>query len=67
MSGVVLATAGYDHTIRFWDAASGTCNRTVKYQDSVSYLYIFFYVGGLSETYDGIEFVASELLANHTR
>jgi hypothetical protein len=35
MAGVVLATAGYDHTIRFWEAASGTCNRTVKYPDSV--------------------------------
>lgn len=35
MTGVVLATAGYDHTIRFWEAASGTCNRTVKYSDSV--------------------------------
>ncbi|KAJ0412397.1 hypothetical protein ATCC90586_005417 [Pythium insidiosum] len=34
MAAVVLATAGYDHTIRFWDAASGTCNRTVKYADS---------------------------------
>ncbi|CEG47596.1 G-protein beta subunit-like protein (contains WD40 repeats) [Plasmopara halstedii] len=34
MAGVVLATAGYDHTIRFWEAASGTCNRTVKYPDS---------------------------------
>ncbi|TMW55293.1 hypothetical protein Poli38472_013184 [Pythium oligandrum] len=34
MAGVVLATAGYDHTIRFWEAASGTCNRTVKYADS---------------------------------
>ncbi|CCI45647.1 hypothetical protein ABG067_007680 [Albugo candida] len=34
MTGVVLATAGYDHTIRFWEAASGTCNRTVKYSDS---------------------------------
>ncbi|KAF0698003.1 Aste57867_11334 [Aphanomyces stellatus] len=34
MSGVVLATAGYDHTIRFWEAASGTCTRTVKYPDS---------------------------------
>lgn len=37
MAGVVLATAGYDHTIRFWEAASGTCNRTVKYPDSVGH------------------------------
>ncbi len=50
MAGVVLATAGYDHTIRFWEAASGTCNRTVKYADSVgiliptSSLYFHLYV-----------------------
>jgi target of rapamycin complex subunit LST8 len=40
MAGVVLATAGYDHTIRFWEAASGTCNRTVKYADSVRLGYV---------------------------
>jgi target of rapamycin complex subunit LST8 len=27
MSKVVLATAGYDHTIRFWEATSGVCYR----------------------------------------
>eukprot|EP00842_Homolaphlyctis_polyrhiza_P000552 jgi/Hompol1/1498/HPOL_000619-RA len=29
---VVLATAGYDHTIRFWEALSGTCLRTIQLQ-----------------------------------
>ena len=31
---VVLATAGYDHTIRFWEATSGLCYRTLQYADS---------------------------------
>jgi hypothetical protein len=31
---VVLATAGYDHTIRFWEATSGICYRTLQYPDS---------------------------------
>ena len=31
---VILATAGYDHTIRFWQAHSGTCMRTVQHPDS---------------------------------
>ena len=31
---VVLATAGYDHTLRFWEATSGICYRTLPYQDS---------------------------------
>eukprot|EP00118_Oscarella_pearsei_P000733 m.5676 g.5676 ORF g.5676 m.5676 type:complete len:316 (+) comp13768_c0_seq1:27-974(+) len=31
---VLLATAGYDHTIRFWQAHSGICVKTVQHQDS---------------------------------
>lgn len=31
---VVLATAGYDHKIRFWNAPSGACERIIKYPDS---------------------------------
>ena len=33
-SEVVLATAGFDHTIRFWEALSGICLRTIQYPDS---------------------------------
>ncbi|KAK9810741.1 hypothetical protein WJX73_004286 [Symbiochloris irregularis] len=33
-SQVVLATAGYDHTIRFWEATTGICYRTLQYSDS---------------------------------
>lgn len=39
---VILATAGYDHTIRFWEATSGRCYRTLQYPDSVS-LYLMHY------------------------
>ncbi|MCO5583302.1 hypothetical protein L7F22_037212 [Adiantum nelumboides] len=31
---VVLVTAGYDHTIRFWEAWSGICSRTIQHADS---------------------------------
>lgn len=31
---VILATAGYDHTIRFWEPKSGRCYRTLQYPDS---------------------------------
>jgi target of rapamycin complex subunit LST8 len=31
---VILATAGYDHKIRFWEAPSGICSRILKYPDS---------------------------------
>eukprot|EP00727_Mastigamoeba_balamuthi_P007788 m51a1_g363 putative lst8p (309) ;mRNA; r:599797-600845 len=31
---VVLATAGYDHTIRFWEAPTAICCRTLQYPDS---------------------------------
>lgn len=32
---VILATASYDHTIKFWEAGSGRCYRTIQYPDSV--------------------------------
>lgn len=31
---VILASAGYDHTIRFWDALTGVCSRTIQHTDS---------------------------------
>eukprot|EP01103_Thecamoeba_quadrilineata_P017580 TRINITY_DN6306_c0_g1_i1.p1 TRINITY_DN6306_c0_g1~~TRINITY_DN6306_c0_g1_i1.p1 ORF type:complete len:307 (+),score=45.61 TRINITY_DN6306_c0_g1_i1:26-946(+) len=34
MPSVILATAGYDHNIRFWEAPSGICYRTIQYSDS---------------------------------
>lgn len=34
MKKIILATGGYDHTIRFWEAQSGICYRTVQYPDS---------------------------------
>lgn len=34
MSQVVLATAGYDHNIRFWEATSGICYRTLQFAES---------------------------------
>mmetsp|Transcript_4445 Transcript_4445/g.6691 ORF Transcript_4445/g.6691 Transcript_4445/m.6691 type:complete len:308 (-) Transcript_4445:142-1065(-) len=34
MPNVVLATAGYDHCIRFWEAPSGACYQTVPFQES---------------------------------
>uniref|UniRef100_A0A8C4WXN5 Uncharacterized protein n=1 Tax=Eptatretus burgeri TaxID=7764 RepID=A0A8C4WXN5_EPTBU len=32
---VILATAGYDHTVRFWQAHSGVCTRTLQHQHSL--------------------------------
>ena len=31
---VVLATGGYDHKIRFWEATSGLCSKTIKFSVS---------------------------------
>ncbi|KAF2864048.1 WD40 repeat-like protein [Piedraia hortae CBS 480.64] len=31
---VLLCTAGYDHVIRFWEALSGLCHRTLQHSDS---------------------------------
>jgi len=33
---VVLCTAGYDHTIKFWEAPAGKCYRSINFADSVS-------------------------------
>ena len=34
MNDVVLATAGYDHCIKFWDAFSGACRKSINYPES---------------------------------
>lgn len=34
-SSVVFATAGYDHTIRFWDVLSGTTTGILQHAESV--------------------------------
>ena len=31
---VILATAGYDHTIKFWAAHTGVCTGTLQHADS---------------------------------
>ena len=33
-NGVILATGGYDHTIRFWDASTGHNYRSLQHPDS---------------------------------
>jgi WD40 repeat protein len=33
-NSVILATAGYDHKINFWEPPSGVCSRTLRYSDS---------------------------------
>ena len=33
-STVILATAGYDHRIRYWDANTGACTRAIKFDES---------------------------------
>ena len=34
LTQAILATAGYDHTIKFWAADSGVCTRTLQHPDS---------------------------------
>ena len=33
-ASVILATAGYDHTVRFWEATTGKCYRELQHPDS---------------------------------
>jgi len=40
---VILATAGHDHAIKFWQAHSGICHRTIQHPDSVSLTRIYLY------------------------
>lgn len=35
---VLLATGGYDHTIKLWHANTGVCNRSLTHLDSVSFI-----------------------------
>ena len=36
---VLIITAGYDHTIRFWDVLIGTCIATLQHNESVKLSY----------------------------
>lgn len=36
-SPVLIVTAGYDHTIRFWDVLQGICIATLQHNESVIY------------------------------
>lgn len=33
---IILATGGYDHTIKIWQTHTGICLRTMQHQESVS-------------------------------
>lgn len=33
---ILFATAGYDHTIRFWKPHTGACYRILQHNESVS-------------------------------
>jgi target of rapamycin complex subunit LST8 len=33
-SQVILVTASYDHTIKFWEATSTVCYQTIQFNDS---------------------------------
>lgn len=35
---LLLATGGYDHTIKIWQAHTGNCNRTMQHNDSVKHI-----------------------------
>lgn len=43
-SPVLIVTAGYDHTIRFWDVLQGTCIATLQHNESVHEFEIFLFV-----------------------
>ena len=34
MPSVLLATAGYDHKVRLWEASTGNCNSQLAFADS---------------------------------
>lgn len=34
---IILATGGYDHTIKIWQTHTGLCQRTLQHPESVSF------------------------------
>lgn len=34
---IILATGGYDHTIKIWQTHTGICQRTLQHPESVSF------------------------------
>lgn len=35
---IILATGGYDHTIKIWQTHTGICQRTMQHAESVSFI-----------------------------
>lgn len=35
---IILATGGYDHTIKIWQTHTGICQRTMQHAESVRFL-----------------------------
>ncbi|KAF4518152.1 hypothetical protein B566_EDAN008854 [Ephemera danica] len=56
---VILATGGYDHTIKIWQAHTGVCQRTVTHTDSVSFLSLLCQVNALEMTPDKLHLAAA--------
>lgn len=44
---VIFATAGYDHTIRFWQPHTRLCSRTIQHNDSQVSQLIFCFISGM--------------------
>ena len=38
-SPVLIVTAGYDHTIRFWDVLQGACIATLQHKEGVDFIF----------------------------
>lgn len=56
---VILATASYDHSIKFWEAKSGRCYRTLQHTESVSIATWFSWCAVYSMVCCGISYLCT--------
>ena len=54
-NSIILATAGYDHTIKFWSAPTGQCTKTIHKNVNPSYNSTLHFTG-VSRTNNSISF-----------
>lgn len=64
---IILATGGYDHTIKLWRAETKDCIKSMQHPDSVSTKHTHHHLKTSILNFQSKHFTASECVGSHAR